>query len=148
MATSRASSVDEYLAELPAERRKVVSAARALVRKHLPKGYQEGMAFGMIGWSIPLERYPKTYNKQPLQYVALAAQKNHYALYIMAAYADSAAERALKSAYAKAGKKLDMGKSCLRFKTLDDLVPEAVGEAIATLTPDDFIAVYEKSRQR
>ncbi len=148
MASSKATTVDEYLAELPDERRKVVSAVRALVRKHIPKGYREGMAFGMIGWVIPLERYPKTYNKQPLQYVGLAAQKNHYALYLMSAYADSAAEKALKGAYAKAGRKLDMGKSCLRFTSLDELVPEAVGAAIASLTPDDFIAVYEKSRAR
>jgi uncharacterized protein YdhG (YjbR/CyaY superfamily) len=148
MASSKATTVDEYLAELPDDRRKVVSAARTLVRKHIPKGYREGITFGMISWVIPLERYPKTYNKQPLQYVGLAAQKNHYALYLMCAYADSDAERTLKAAYTKAGKKLDMGKSCLRFTSLDDLVPDAVGKAIATLTPDDFIALYEKSRRR
>jgi uncharacterized protein YdhG (YjbR/CyaY superfamily) len=148
MATSKATTVDEYLAELPDDRRQVVNAVRRLVRKHIPTGYRETMAFGMIGWVIPLERYPTTYNKQPLQYVGLAAQKNHYALYLMGVYADSSAERALKAAYAKAGKKLDMGKSCLRFASLDDLVPEAVGGAIATVSPDDFIALYEQSRRR
>lgn len=148
MATSKATTVDEYLAELPEDRRTVVRSVRALVRKHLPNGYREVMAFGMIAWVVPLERYPTTYNRQPLQYVGLAAQKHHYALYLMGAYADSAAEQALRSAYAKAGKKLDMGKSCLRFTSLDDLVPDAVGAVIAALSPDDFIAVYEQSRRR
>ncbi|HEX4934387.1 MAG TPA: DUF1801 domain-containing protein, partial [Gemmatimonadaceae bacterium] len=148
MATSKASTVDEYLAELPEERRAVVESVRRLVNRHLPKGYQETMTFGMIGWVIPLSRYPKTYNKQPLQYAALAAQKQYYALYLMCAYADSAAERRLKAAYAKAGKKLDMGKSCLRFKSLDDLLPEAVAQAVASQDPDEYIAVYEASRTK
>lgn len=148
MASSKATTVDEYLAELPEERRKVVAALRTLVNKHIPKGYAEGMEYGMIGWSIPLSRYPDTYNKRPLSYVALAAQKQHYALYLMCAYADSVAEKLLKDGFAKAGKKLDMGKSCLRFTSLDDLPLDVVGKAIATHTPGQYIAVYEASRRK
>ena len=112
MVSSAAATVEAYLAELPPERRAVVATVRALVNAHLPEGYVEGMHWGMIGWVIPLSRYPVTYNKQPLIYAALAAQKNNYALYLMCAYSDSQVERDLRAAYAAAGLKLDMGKSC------------------------------------
>ncbi len=148
MVSSAATSVKQYLAELPDERREPISKAYKLVRKHLPKGYEEGMQYGMIGWYIPLTRYPDTYNKQPLGYVALAAQKNYNTLYLMSAYTRSAAEKALKDGFRKAGKKLDMGKCCVRFRKFEDLAAESVGEAIAMLSPDEFIAVYEKSRKR
>lgn len=148
MASSKAATVDEYLAELPEARRTVVAAVRKLVRKHIPKGYEEGMQYGMIGWTVPLERYPNTYNKQPLAYVSLAAQKNYYSLYLMCAYTDSKAEKALKEGFAKAGKKLDMGKSCVRFKSLDDLPLDVIGAAVASHTPEDMIAIYEASRSR
>ena len=148
MAQSKAATVDEYLAELPEERRTVVAAVRTLVKRHIPKGYQEGMEYGMIGWSIPLSRYPDTYNKQPLSYIALAAQKKYYSLYLMCAYTDSKAETLLKAGFAKAGKKLDMGKCCLRFTSLDDLPLDVVAQAIASQTPEEFIAVYEASRKK
>ena len=147
MASSKAATVEEYLTELPPERREVVSAVRKMVRKHLPKGYAETMAFGMIGYGIPLSRYPDTYNKQPLAYAAIAAQKNYYSLYLMCAYTDSEDERDLKSAFAKAGKKLDMGKSCIRFKRLEDLPPlDEIGKIIARTPPDEFIRRYEATR--
>jgi hypothetical protein len=146
MARSAATSVEEYLAGLPEERRAVVAAARDLVRRHLPAGYEEAMASGMIGWQVPLADYPTTYNRQPLMYAALAAQKRHYALYLMSA-ADGDEERRLREAFAAAGKRLDMGKSCLRFASMDDLVPEAVGAAIAGTPPAAFIARYEASRR-
>jgi uncharacterized protein YdhG (YjbR/CyaY superfamily) len=145
---SKATTVEQYLKELPPERREVVAAVRRMVKKHLPKGYVEAMAFGMIGYGVPLARYPDTYNGQPLGYVAIAAQKNHYALYLMSVYADSAAERALRRAFAGAGKKLDMGKSCIRFKKLADLEMAALGRAIASTPVDEFIALYEASRKR
>lgn len=148
MASSKAATVDEYLAELPEERRRVMAAVRKLVRKHLPRGYEEAMQYGMIGWGIPLERYPDTYNKQPLGYVALAAQKHYYSLYLMCAYTDSKAEKALKEGFAKAGKKLDMGKCCVRFKSLDDLPLDVIGAAVASHTPEDMIAIYEASRTK
>jgi uncharacterized protein YdhG (YjbR/CyaY superfamily) len=148
MVQSKAKTVGEYLQELPPERREVVAAVRKMVQRHLPKGYVESMAYGMIGYGIPLSRYPDTYNGQPLGYVALAAQKNYYTLYLMSVYSDSAEERELRAAFAKAGKKLDMGKCCVRFKHLADLEMEALGKAIASTPVDRFIEIYEASRRR
>lgn len=148
MASSKAKTVDDYLAELPEDRRAVVSAVRDLVNRHLPPGYVEAMSWGMISWEVPLSRYPDTYNRQPLAYVALAAQKQYYALYLMACYANSTQDVALRNAYADAGTALDMGKSCLRFKTLDDLLPEAIGGVVASTPVDAHIAQYQASRAR
>ena len=145
---SDAATPQEYLDALPSERRAVMASVRDLVNAHLPAGYREGMAWGMIGWAVPLERYPETYNKEPLAYVGLAAQKNHYALYLNGCYMSPDGQAALERAYAAAGKKLDMGKSCLRFRKLEDLVPEAVADAVAALGVDDFIAIYEAAQQR
>ncbi|MCY7354962.1 MAG: DUF1801 domain-containing protein [Lysobacter sp.] len=147
MVSSAATTVKQYLAELPAERRKVVSTVRDMVNAYMPEGYRETMAFGMIGWGIPLSRYSETYNKQPLGYVALAARKNNYSLYLMGVYADGEQEKALRAAAAAIGKKLDMGKSCLRFKSIDDLPMAAIGELIASMSVEDYIAVYEASRK-
>lgn len=148
MVSSAAATVEAYLAELPPERRAVVSKVRDLVNAHLPAGYAESMNWGMISWEIPLARYPVTYNKQPLTYAALAAQKNNYALYLMCAYSDSQIERDLRAAYAAAGLKLDMGKSCLRFRGLDALLQPAVAAVIASTPPETHIARYEASRVR
>lgn len=148
MVGSAASTVERYLAELPPDRRAVVSEVRERVNSSMPRGYQETMALGMIAWVIPLSRYPGTYNKQPLGYVALAAQKNSYSLYLMGVYAVGEQQRRLREAAANAGKKLDMGKSCLRFKRPGDLPLEAIGELIASMPVDDYIAVYEASRKR
>jgi hypothetical protein len=145
---SRPGTVAAYLAALPKGRRTEVEKVRALVRRHLPRGYEEGLASGMIAWSIPLARYPDTYNKQPLMYAALAAQKSHIALYLMGAYADPAVAGRLAEGFRKAGKKLDMGKSCVRFRTADDLAMEAIGEAVASVPPSALIARYEASRRR
>jgi Domain of unknown function (DU1801) len=146
MVSSAATTVDAYLAELPSERRAVVSAVRDMVNANMPAGYRESMASGMIGWCIPLTRYPETYNKQPLCYVALAAQKNKYSLYLMGVYIDDAQERTLRTAAAAQGKKLDMGKSCLRFKRAEDLPLDAIGELISGMSVDDYIANYELAR--
>jgi Domain of unknown function (DU1801) len=148
MVQSKATTVQEYLDELPEERRAVIAAVRDVVRRHLPKGYQEAMRWGMISYEIPLERYPDTYNGQPLSYLAIAAQKNHYAVYAMGAYGDPKREAWLKEAFKKAGKKLDKGKSCIRFKTLDDLPLDVIGQVAALATPEQFIAVYEASRKK
>lgn len=147
MAQSAARTVDEYLEALPDDDRAVVSAVRKFVRANLPKGYEEAMASGMIGYGIPLSRYPKTYNKQPLSYVALAAQKNHYALYLMCAYMDPAQMKALEDGFRKAGKKLDMGKSCLRFKSLDDLPLDVIGSVVASTPVERYIEIYEGTRK-
>ena len=148
MVTSQAQTVAEYLEALPAERRKVVAAVRKVVKKHLPTGYVERMEFGMIGYGIPLERYPHTYNKQPLSYIALAAQKNYYALYLMCLYSDDTRTKWFADAFKKAGKKLDMGKSCVRFKRLDDLPMDVIAQAVASVTPEEYIAIYESVKRK
>ncbi len=148
MAKSTAATVEEYLQELPAERRQVIEQVRQVILDNLPAGYQESMNWGMISYGVPLERYPKTYNKQPLGYAALAAQKNYYTLYLMGAYSGSMQEGWLQEQFDQAGKKLDMGKSCLHFRKLDDLPMDVIAQAIAMVSVDDFIAQYEQSRQR
>ena len=146
MVTSRAATVQDYVDELPEGRREAIARVRDVVRGHLPDGYRETMAWGMITWCIPLERYPDTYNGQPLGYVALASQKNFMTLYLMGAYADPAQRERLEQAYANAGKRLDMGKSCLHFRRVEDLPLDLIGELIASKTPDDLIALMEESR--
>jgi uncharacterized protein YdhG (YjbR/CyaY superfamily) len=148
MARSAATTVADYLAALPAERREVITEVRKVIRRNLPKGYQEVMNWGAITYELPLERYPDTYNGQPLCYAALAAQKNHFALYLMTVYGDKKLEQELRDAFEQAGKKLDMGKSCVRFKSVDQLPLDAIGRIIAAVPPDKYIAVYEKSRRR
>jgi hypothetical protein len=143
---SSAVTVKDYLAELPEDRRAVVAAVRAVILKNLPKGYCESMNWGMISYEVPLDRYPNTYNGQPLAYAALAAQKNNYSLYLTCVYQDPKRERALRDAFAKAGKKLDMGKSCIRFKKLEDLPLPAIGKVIAGVPVDEFIKRYEAAK--
>jgi hypothetical protein len=147
MEKTSATSLELYLKELPEERRKVVSAVRDLVLRSLPEGYQERWNGGMFNYEVPLERYPNTYNGQPLSYVALAAQKNYFSLYLMCVYQDPGMERWLKEGFQKAGKKLDMGKSCLHFRSLDDLPLDLIAELIASVSPDQFIARYEAARK-
>ncbi|RME73994.1 MAG: DUF1801 domain-containing protein [Chloroflexi bacterium] len=148
MVASKAQTVEEYLQELPEDRRQVVAAVREVILKNLPPGYRETMRWGMISYEIPLEVYPNTYNKQPLSYLGLAAQKRHYALYLMNVYSNPELARWLKDAFASAGKKLDMGKSCLRFKRLDDLPLAVIGQIIAQTPPEALIAAYEASRKK
>jgi len=144
--SSKAATVADYLAELPADRRAEIKRVRDLINSVLPAGYREGMGHGMIGWVIPLERYPDTYNKQPLAYAALAAQKNSNSLYLNCVYASKERTERLKAAFATAGKKLDIGKSCIRFKKADDLALDAIAEEIASTTPDEYIRIYEEAR--
>jgi hypothetical protein len=148
MVKSNASTVQEYLDELPPERREVVSKVRQIVLDNLPAGYVENMGYGMISYEIPLEDYPNTYNDKPLTYLSLAAQKNHYALYLMGVYQDSQQEAMIEEVYRQAGMKLDMGKSCLRFQNLEGLHEKVVAEVIASTPPESFIARYEASRKR
>lgn len=148
MVQSKATTVKAYLKELPDDRRIVVSAVRDVVLRNLPAGYRETMNWGMICYEIPLERYPETYNDQPLCYMALAAQKNHFSLYLMG-YCDCAKqETTLKQDFQKAGKKLDMGKACVRFRKLEDLPLDVIGRVTASLTPDQLIERYETNRKK
>jgi hypothetical protein len=148
MALSKAKTVKEYLDDLPEERRRAISKVRAVVRKNLPRGYRETMNFGMIAYEVPLERFPNTYNKQPLCYAGLAAQKNFNTIYLMGAYADPKQRKRLEDAFRKSGKKMDMGKSCLHFRSADDLPLDAIGEIIASTPPEKMIEAYEMSRKK
>ncbi len=146
MVSSKAATVKDYLSELPAERRSDIARVRAVIRENLPAGYKEMMQFGMIAYCIPLSRYPETYNGAPLLYAALAAQKNHNAVYLMGIYADAGLRKWFEAGYKKSGKKLDVGKCCVRFRTLDDLPLALIGEAIARMPPETFIALYGRTR--
>jgi len=148
MVSSRARTVKTYLNDLPADRRAVVSKLRSVIRRHLPAGYQEAMNWGMIAYQVPLERYPETYNGEPLLYAAVAAQKRHYSLYLTSVYQQNALEKRLRAAFDRAGKKLDMGKSCIRFTTLEDLPLEAIGEIVGSVSVDQFLKNYETARVR
>lgn len=148
MAQSKAKTVDEYLKELPEDRRKAIAKVRAVVRKNLPKGYRETMNWGMITYELPLERYPDTYNGQPLCYAGIASQKNHISLYLMAPSGDPKQEKFLKDEFKKAGKKLDMGKSCIRFKNVDDIPLDAIAKVVASTPPEEMIKRAEKAKKR
>jgi hypothetical protein len=137
---SAATTVEGYLSELDDDRRTAIAAVRSVVLEHLPAGFEEGMQWGMIGYYVPLERFPDTYNGQPLGLAALASQKRHMSLYLMGVYGDDAWFREQWDA---TGKKLDMGKSCVRFRRLDDLALDVVGQAIARSSVDDLIAAHE-----
>src|SRR3954469_15210175 len=136
----------QYIASLPADRAKTIAAVRALVNKHIPRGYEECIVWGTIGWTIPLSRYPDTYNKQPLCYVALASQKNYCSLYMMGAYSNTSQLEQLKAAFKAAGKKLDMGRCCVHFQSPDDLPLEAIGKLISAISTEKWIEIYEQSR--
>ena len=148
MAGSKATTVDEYLEELPEERRAVLSAVRKQILENLPQGYRETMNWGMISYEVPLERYPDTYNGQPLSYAGLAAQKNGYALHLMAFYMDPEKQKWVEEEFRKAGKKLDMGKNCLRFRRLEDLPAGVVAGAVSGTPVDEFVAAAEAARKR
>jgi hypothetical protein len=143
---ARATTLTAYLAGLPADRREIIAAAREFIQRHLPLGYEEMMSAGMVAWAVPLARLPKTYNGQPLWYIALGAQKNYNAMYLMCAYGSPKLTELLKTSFKQAGKKLDMGKSCLRFKTLDDLELDAVGQVIASTPMEEYARMYEQTR--
>ena len=148
MVSSSAATVADYLAVLDSARRAEISAVRDLVNAALPAGYREGMGYGMIGWVIPLEDYPDTYNGQPLAYAGLAAQKNSNSLYLNCVYASTERAERLKQAWAAASKTLDMGKSCIRFRRASDLALDVLRDEIASTPPADFIALYERVKPR
>jgi uncharacterized protein YdhG (YjbR/CyaY superfamily) len=144
-----AANVSAYLAELPADRRAVVEAVRRVVNASLPRGYEEGIQYGMIGWYVPKSRYPAGYHtnpKEPLPFAHLAAQTSHFALYLMFVYGDPELSSWFAAEYAKSGKKLDMGKSCVRFKRIEDLPLDVIGRTIAKVPVDAWIAAYEAAR--
>jgi len=144
---SDAKTVDEYLAELPDDRRVQISEVRQVILESLPPGYEEAMNWGMITYQVPLEKYPDTYNKQPLMYAALASQKNHMAVYLSGIYADEKARREFEETYRASGKKMDIGKSCVRFRNLENLPLDLIGKAVAAYDVDSFIQLAKDVRK-
>jgi len=142
---SEATTVDQYLSELPADRREAIAAVRKVILDNLPDGYVESTNWGMIAYEVPLEVYPDTYNKQPLAFAALASQKNYMAVYLTGIYISDEAREEFEAAYRATGKRFDVGKSCVRFRKLDDLPLDLIGETVASLPVDRLIARVEES---
>ena len=139
-------NVEEYLSELPKERRMVLEAVREVILDNLPNGYEEVMNWGMITYQVPLTIYPDTYNKQPLMYAALSSQKNHMSVYLIGIYMDDEVRSDFKAKYLATGKRYDIGKSCVRFKKLEDLPLPLIGEVIAIYGVDEFISKWKQLR--
>ncbi len=148
MVQSKAQTVKEYLAELPPDRRKAIEAVRKVILANLPEGFEEGMGYGMIAYYVPLSRFPNTYNGQPLPIAALASQKNYMSVYLMCVYGDKKTLDWFTAGYKASGKKLDMGKSCVRFKKLEDLPLDLIGEAVGRVSVEKFREIYEQSRKK
>jgi len=143
---SEATTVDDYLSELPADRREAIAAVREVILENLPEGYVESMNWGMIAYEVPLEVYPDTYNKRPLMFAALASQKNHMGVYLTGIYISDDARDEFEKAYRATGKRCDVGNSCVRFRKLDDLPLELIGETIASVPMERFVERFEESR--
>ena len=143
---SNASTVGEYLDELSPARRTAVSAVREVVLSNLPDGYAEMMDFGMIAYVVPLERFPNTYNGHPLSYAAISSEKNYVSVHLMNIYADPDSTQWFAERYKATGKRLDMGKSCVRFRKLDDLPLALIGEAVARTPMEEWIRYYKAVR--
>ena len=144
---SNAKTVQEYLKELPADRREAINAVRGVILANLPKGYEECMSYGMIGYVVPHSIYPKGYQcnpKVPLPFVNLGSQKNHMAFYLMCCYCDPKLKAWFEKAWKDAGKSLDMGGGCVRFKKLEDVPLEVIGQLVASLPVDVYIRRIEK----
>ena len=144
---SKANSVEQYLNELPEDRKESLSIVREAIVKNLPTGYVEVMNWGMITYEVPLETFPDTYNGKPLMYVALASQKNHMSVYLMGCYMSPEIRKKFENAYKQSGKKFDAGKSCIRFKKEEDLPLELIGKTIGSMSVEQFIENYLFSRK-
>jgi uncharacterized protein YdhG (YjbR/CyaY superfamily) len=144
---SKANTVDAYIAELPEERQKAIEKLRKVIKKNLPKGFTEAMGYGMMGWSVPHSIYPAGYHcnpKDPLPFMGLASQKNSINLYHMGVYADPKLLKWFTDAHAKVSpKKLDMGKSCIRYKKPEDIPYDLIGELASKITVTEWINLYE-----
>ena len=144
-----ASSVAEYLAALPADRRAAISAVRKAINENLPDGYEEGIQFGMIGWYVPLSMYPEGYGenrKVPLPLLGLASQKSGMVLHFVCFYGHPTLSDWFVNEYKKSGKKLDMGKGCVRFKELEDLPLDVIGRTVARVPAEELMKNYRAAR--
>ena len=143
---SKATTVAQYIAELSSDRREAIAAVRKVILKNIDPAFQETMQYGMIGYSVPHSVYPAGYHcdpKQPLPFAGLASQKNYMSLYLCSAYNDTEFDNWIRSAFEKVGKKLDMGKCCIRFKKLDDLPMDIITEAFRRVRCSQFVSSYE-----
>lgn len=147
MVSSAATTVADYIAEQPAEVAAELTALREFCLAHLPAGLEEAMNWGMIVYQVPFATLPETYNNQPLAYAALAKQKHHYSLYLMSIYADPSLRADFEAAFTAAGKRLDVGKSCVRFKRMSDLALDAVANALGAVSVDSYVKNYLESRK-
>jgi hypothetical protein len=148
---SKAKTVDEYLAALPPDRREAINAVRKVILTNLPDGFEEVMQYGMISYVVPFRLFPAGYHcdpNQPLCFAALASQKNYMSVYLMTVYGHKETENWFVKAYKETGEKLDMGKSCVRFKKLDDLPLDVIGQAIGRVSVEKYIKAYEESRKK
>jgi len=150
---SKAATVEEYLASLSPDRRDAVAAVRKVILENLDSDYEEGMGYGMISYCVPHRVFPAGYHANPkdgLPFAALASQKNYISLYLMGLYTgDTPTTKWFKEAWAKSGKKkLDMGKSCIRFKKLDDIPLDLIGEAIRRVPARRYVEQYLKTRSQ
>ena len=144
---SKAITPDNYIAELPEDRKSAMSELRKVIQKNIPKGFKEGMGYGMLGWSVPHDIYPAGYHctpELPLPFMSIASQKNFVALYHMGIYADPKLLDWFTTEFPKHSKtKLDMGKSCIRFKKMDQIPFKLIGELASKMTVKEWIALYE-----
>src|SRR5205814_7417587 len=147
---SKATTVSQYLAELSPDRREAISGVREVLLANLDKDYEEGMQYGMIGYYVPHRVFPAGYHcdpRQPLPFAGLASQKNHMSLYLMCVYGPGPLAEWFREAWAKTGKKLDMGKACVRFKRVEDLALDVIGEAIRRVPVKTYLDHYEETRR-
>ena len=143
---AKPTTVKQYIDSLPADRKAAINKIRAAVNKGLPKGYKEGIQYGFIGWFVPHSVYPDGYHcdpKQPVPFAGLASQKNYISLYLMCVYSDEGHKSWFEKAWKKSGKKLDMGKSCVRIKSIDDVPLDVMTETIKRVPVEAFLANYE-----
>ena len=149
MVTKRpALTVSQWLASVPAGRKDAIKAVRDVVNEHLSQGYEETVDWGMLAWVVPLATLPTTHNGHPLMLAALGAHTKRMTVYLMSVYGDPKIKKEFVTAYKKTGKRLDMGGSCVHFKTLDDLPLDVVGTTIARVTVDEYVARYQQSRTK
>jgi len=146
---AKATTVKEYIDNLPEDRKPVIKKLRTIIKKNLPKGYKEVISYGMIGYVIPHKIYPDGYHcspELPLPFMSMASQKNFVAVYHMGIYADPKLMKWFTSEYPKyVSTKLDMGKSCIRFKKMETIPYDLIGELSSKMTTDDWIKLYEKN---
>lgn len=141
-------TVADFLAQLSPERRREVERVRRVLRRHMPSGYEEVISKNMLVYQVPLKHYSETYNKQPLWYVALASEKSYLSLHLVSVYADASLAKQLKDAFKAEGKKLDMGKACIHFKTADELALDSIGEIVASTPLERWVEIAKAARRR